>query len=118
MAETAVTPVSAPGKWSQTGTALTMTAVDNTNGNKFVAGADQLLIVQNTSGGALTYQMTSQAITGSIGAGRTGNVSQSLAAAEIRVFRLTTNGWADSNGNVLIPTGLNAALKIAIVNLQ
>lgn len=119
MAETAFTPVTAPGKWSATGQALSMVAVDNANGNKFTSSSDQLLVAQNTSGGALTFQITSQPISGTgAGAGRTGSVSQSLAAGEIRVFRLTGNGWADSNGNILMPTGMNTALKVAIVNLQ
>lgn len=119
MSETALTPLTAPTKWSQTGSAVTMAAVDNTNGNKFAAASDQLVIVQNSSGGSLTFQMTSQAITGSgPGAGRTGNVSQSMAAGEIRVFRVTKNGWMDSNGNVLIPSGLNTSLKVGVVTLS
>lgn len=114
MAETAVSAVASPSRWSTSGTALTMTAVDNANGNKFASTIDQILIVQNTSGGALTFQMTSQALPPS---NRTGHVSQSLAAGEIRVFRLSPDGWKDTNGFVLIPTGLNAALKVAIVDL-
>ena len=33
MAETALTKTTLGGKWSQTGVAVTMTAVDNANGN-------------------------------------------------------------------------------------
>lgn len=118
MAETLLTSTTAPLKWSTTGAAVTMTALDNSNGNKFAAVTDALLIVQNTSGGALTMTVTSQPITGSgPGAGRSQNISQSLAASEIRVFRLTQNGWA-SGGYVLTPTGLNASLKAGIVVLQ
>jgi hypothetical protein len=96
-----------------------MTAVDNANGNKFEASTDILLIVHNPTGGALTFNMTSQAISGGgAGTGRTGNVSQSIAAGEIRVFRLTKNGWEDSSGNVLIPSGVSASLKVGIVVLQ
>lgn len=114
MAETAIAPISSPSRWSTTGTALTMTAVDNANGNKFLSSTDQIVVVQNTSGGALTFQMTSQALPPS---NRTGHISQSLAAGEIRVFRVVPDGWKDSNGYVLLPTGLNASLKVAIVNL-
>lgn len=118
MAETALTSTTAPGKWSTTGTAVTMAAVDNSNGNKFTAVNDALVIVQNSSGGSLTFQMTSSAITGSQpGSGRTGNVSQSMAAGEIRVFRVTKNGWQDGNGYVLLPTGLNTSLKVGVVVL-
>lgn len=114
MAETALTPVAALGQWSQTGVAVTMAAVDNTNGNKFLSKTDQIVLVQNTSGGALTYGMTSQPLGVSA---RIGNVSQSLAAGEIRAFRVTSEGWTDANGYTLIPTGLNASLKVGIINL-
>mgnify|MGYP007071588283 CR=1 FL=1 len=114
MAETALTPVTALGHYSQVGVAVTMTAVDNTNGNKFVAGVNQIVLVQNTSGGALTFQMTSQPVPPT---NRLGSVSQSLAAGEIRAFRVTESGWEDTNGNVLIPTGLNTSLKVGIINL-
>lgn len=101
------------------GAAVMMAAADNVNGNKFTAYNDYLAIVRNSSGGALTMQMTSSAIAGvGAGSGRTGNVSISMAAGEIRVFRGTKNGWQDANGQVLIPTGLNAALLIGIVVLD
>lgn len=118
MPETAITPQTSPGKWSQTGSAITMTAVDASNGNKFAAANDQALIVQNTHNSSLSFQLTSSAIAGSgAGAGRTGNVNQSMAAGELRFFRLTKNGWQDANGNVLIPSGLNTLLKVGIINL-
>lgn len=114
MAETEITVTTPPGQWSTTGSALTMTALDNANGNKFLAARSQILLVQNTSGGALTFQLTSQPLPPS---DRSGSVSQSLAAGEIRLFRITSDGWEDDNGYVLIPTGLNAALKVCIINV-
>lgn len=113
MAETAISVTTPPSRWSSTGSALTMTAVDNTNGNKFLASSSQILLVQNTSGGSLTFQLTSQPDSRT---GRSGNVSQSLAAGEIRIFRLTEDGWANDSGYVLIPSGLNASLKVCIIN--
>lgn len=114
MAETTLTKSTAASKWSSAGVAVTMTAVDNTNGNKWAADTDAVVIVQNTSGGALTFQMTSQPLQTS---GRTGNVSQSLAASEIRAFRVTKDGWQDANGNILLPSGLNTSLKVGILTL-
>lgn len=117
MAETVLNTTTAPGKWSTTGIALTLATLDNTNGNKFTSANDALLIVQNPTGGSLTMTVTSQPITGSqAGSGRSGNISQSLAAGEIRIFRLTKNGW-ESGGFVLIPSGLSASLKAGIVIL-
>ena len=98
--------------------AMTMTAVDNVNGNKFTSANDAVVVVHNTSGGPLSFEMTSQPIAGTgVGSGRTGHVDQSLAAGEIRAFRVTKNGWEDGNSEVLIPTGLDAALKVGILVL-
>lgn len=102
-------------KWSDTGVAVTMAAIDNANGNLFAAANDALVIVHNPTGGALTFEMTSQPLTTT---GRSGDVSQSLAAGEIRVFRVTKEGWQDADGNVLIPTGVSASLEIGIVKLR
>ena len=113
MPEVALTVTPAPDKWSLTGTALTIAAVDNTSGNKFAAAADMLIVVQNTDSGAHSIQFTSQPI---LPSGRLGSISQSLAAGEIRVFRMTSNGWANA-GFVFLPTGQSAYLKVGIVKL-
>lgn len=114
MAETELTRTTAANKWSAAGVAMTMTAIDNTNGNKFTSAIDQVVLVQNPTAGALTFQMTSQPLRAS---GRSGNVSQSIAAGEIRAFRVTQDGWEDANGNVLIPSGVSASLKVGILTL-
>lgn len=114
MAETALTRTTAAGKWSATGVAMTMTAIDNTNGNSFTSAQDQIVLVHNPTGGPLTFGMTSQPLRGT---GRSGDVSQSIAAGEIRAFRVTQDGWEDSNGNILIPTGISASLKVGILTL-
>lgn len=115
MAETALTKTTLTGKWSDTGVAVTMAAVDNVNGNSFAAAVDAMVIVHNTAGVAKTFQLTSQPLSPS---NRSGDVSQSLAAGEIRVFRVTKDGWQDANGNVLLPTGLDAALEVGIVEWE
>lgn len=115
MAETALTVTTEPAQYAQAGVAVTMTAVDNANGNKWPASRDQLAIVQNTDSGSHTVTITSQPLAGT---GRLGDDSHSLAAGEIRIFHLTTDGWADVNGNVLMPSGQDTHLKVGIVNLQ
>lgn len=92
-----------------------MAALDNANGNSFPSFGDILAVVQNTSGGPLSVQFTSQPHSKT---GRSGSVNQSLAAGEIRVFRFTRDGWEDANGNILMPSGQSASLKIAIVTLD
>ena len=114
---TDLTMTTAEGFWDQQGIVVTMQALDNTNGNQFVAQNDALAIVQNTDSVSRSVQFTSQS---DADAGRTGgtNINQVLAAGEIRVFRFTKSGWADSNGNVQLPSGQNANLKAGIVKLR
>lgn len=119
MAETALPTTTAGNKWSQTGVAMTMTALDNANGNKFTAASLCVVIVRNSSGGALSFQITSQPTPGvGAGAGRVGHINQSLAAGEIRAFQLTKSGWQDSNGEVLLPSGQSASLLVGILILE
>lgn len=116
MAETVLTVIDAQGQWSQTGAAVTMTALDNANGNKFLGANLAIVLVHNTSGGALTFQMTSQPENST---GRLGHVSQSLAAGEIRAFQVTKSGWVNpADGYVYLPSGQNAALKVGILKLR
>lgn len=119
MAETLLPVVEAANQWSAEGVAVTMTAVDAVNGNKFPALSDAIVLVRNTSGGALSFEMTSQPTPGTgVGAGRTGHVNKSLAAGEIRAFRVTKSGWEDATGNVLLPVGMNAALEVGVIKLR
>lgn len=114
MATTNLTKTTSPGFWSQTGTALTMAAADTSNNNHIVAAGDCILVAHNTGGQAYTVTITSVAdpVTG-----RTGNVSaQSLAAGEIRIFRLTNNGWANSSGQIVVSAN-NAAIKFGVIQL-
>lgn len=114
MPTTEITKTTAPGFYSTTGAALTKTAVDTVNDNHVDAVTDLLLIVWNSNAGAQTITITSQADTLT---GRSGDVSaQSIAADEIRMFRLTKNGWGDSNDEIQI-LGSHADVKIMAVNL-
>lgn len=115
MSATVLTPVDALGKWSQVGVALTMTALDNANGNQFVSPLDGYVVVQNTDSGSHNFQMTSQPLSST---GRTGDVNQSVAAAAIRMFRIARDGWADANGNVQLPSGQSAFLKVGILRVS
>lgn len=113
MAETSISLQTGPTEYSQTGLAVTMTAADVGNGNVFTfAGSRVLIIAQNTGGSSYTVTITSQAdpVTG-----RTGHVSaQSLAAGEIRVFRIPSTGWADTSSKVYISAS-NTAVKFGLV---
>lgn len=108
-----LTTTNAPGFYSTTGTALTMTA-GNVGGDEFAAKSDLILVAHNTGGSTYTITITSVAdpVTG-----RTGNVSaQNIAAGEIRIFRLTNIGWRAADGNIDI-TVSNAAVRVGIINL-
>lgn len=114
MAETLLTATTAPGKFSQTGTVLTMNAGDVGNGNYAAGATDILVVVHNTDAGSQTITITSSAHPMT---GRTGDVSaQSLAAGEYRVFRLGNLGWANSNRQIIFAAS-SANVKIGVVIL-
>ncbi len=114
MARTALVKTPAPGYWSTTGSALTKAAGDVANGNYFEISGECLLIAWNNSATPYTITITSVA---DPTFGRTGNVqAQSLAADEIRVFRLVPMGWAQSNGQVYVDVS-NAAITLGVVQL-
>ena len=112
--ETELTVTTAEGLWSQSGVAITIAALDNTNGNKFAVIDNTLVIVRNTDAGPQNVQFTSQPDPET---GRTGNINQTLAAGETRFFRFATSGWANS-GFVLMPSGQSANLLVGVVKLR
>lgn len=101
--------------WSTTGVVLTMTALDNTNGNYFMACRDAVIVVQNTDASPHTLTITSTPLQPS---GRIDDISQAIEADEIRVFRLCKNGWQDANGAIQMPAGQSAFLKVGIVDVS
>ena len=114
MAETALTRTTAPGKFSQTGVVLTMTAADVANGNSIAGAVDLLIVCHNTGASQRTVTITSVADPRT---GRTGNVAaQALAAGEYRIFRLGNLGWANSSRLIIISAN-NAEVKIGVVVL-
>lgn len=103
----------APGFWSTTGLAVTMTAADVGAGNETAAVNDMLLVVHNTGASQRTYTITSAADQ----YGRTGNVAaQTIDAGVIRVHRLTMHGWADSNAKYNFSAN-HAEVKFGLVTL-
>ena len=115
MPRTTLTKTTAPGKYSTTGTTVTMTAADTSNQNDYDSVDDAVIIAHNTSGStAYTVTITSQPDSKT---GRSGNVSAvSLAANEIRVFRPGKDGW-DNSGKTELEAN-NAAIEFGIVVLR
>jgi hypothetical protein len=113
--ETELTVTTSGGLWSETGVIVTMEPLDNVNGNKFIVQNNTFAIVLNSDAISQTVQFTSQPHPET---GRSGDVNQQLAAGEIRFFRFTKPGWADSSGYVLMPSGQNANLQVGIVKLS
>lgn len=111
---TALTLTTAPGFYSTTGVAMTMTAADTGSGNEFPASGKMLILAHNTGGSAYTVTITSSA---DAATGRTGSVSaQSLAAGEIRAFIIKPNGWKDANGKIQLSAS-NTAVKFGVMYL-
>lgn len=114
MARATLTKVDAPARWSLTGIVVTMTAANTTDKNQFVCSGDDLLIVQNSGATPYTVTITSVADPRT---GRVGDVTAlSLAAGEIRVFRLSAIGWKQTDGYVYLEAN-NASVKFGVVAL-
>ena len=114
MARTVLVKTAAPGFWSTIGAALTKAAGDVGNGNYFEISGECLLIAWNNSASPYTITITSVA---DPTYGRSGSVvAQTLAADEIRFFRLVPIGWMQANGWVHVDVS-NAAITIGVVQL-
>lgn len=101
--------------WSTTGVVLVMTALDNANGNYFIACRDSVVFAQNTDASPHTLTITSTPLQPS---GRVDDISQAIEAGEIRVFRICKNGWQDADGMIQMPAGQSALLKLGIVDIS
>ena len=114
MSATLLTKTTPPGQFPTSGVTVTMTAADTTNGNCFVAGGKDLLIIQNTSTAAEVFSLISQPDE----YGRVGNIiSESLSASTIHVIGpLPTHAWADSNGKINL-TSTGADIKFGVIAL-
>lgn len=115
MPTTAITVQDMPSAYSQTGTAVTMTAADVANGNHFVLTGTTIVTAQNTGGSAYTVTIDSQP---DLKYGRSGSVAaQSLAASEIRQFRIVADGWADASTGYVTLSASNAAVKFGLMKI-
>ena len=114
MAETPLTIVEAPGFWSVTGVTTALEVSDVANGNSIVATNDMLVVCFNISGGDATVTITSVDLD---------TYSRSVDAVKImsdgtfQVFRITKNGWSDSN-NLFILGTTHASLKFFVIDLK
>ena len=101
MAATRITPIAPNGPYVSEATTpqlnvITATACDATNGNVVAMDNDLLLVVENTTAGAVNFTLTSQ----NDPYGRLNSPTQSLGAGAIVTKRLTRVGWADGNGDL------------------
>lgn len=113
MATTALTIDVLPGLYSTTGQILDDQAPDVANGNHFDFSGDVMYLIANNTGGS-AYTITITSVAGPV-SGRTGDVNaESLAAGEIRIFRLARQGWANSSGQVAVSVS-NVAVQLSVL---
>lgn len=114
MAATALTKSSAGGGYASAGVAVTMTAADVANGNKFTASGSDLIIIENTGASTYTFTITSTADS----LGRTGHITTEniVAGATKMVGPLPLAGWVQTDGTILCSAS-NAAVKFGIISL-
>lgn len=115
MARQDLTVTANSGTYPTTGAALTFTAADTSNKERFVLTGKEVVLVWNTGGSSYTYTVTSTADP----QGRTGDISTvSLAAGVIHAIGpLGLSGWRQSTGGYLYLEASNAAVKWAIYRL-
>ena len=99
-----------PGAYSTTGLVLTANDADAVDGNEVAAEDSLFILVRNAGASARTFTITSQpdGVTG-----RLGNVSVSIAAGELRLFRLKKDGWAHPTTGRISLSGNHTDLKIS-----
>ena len=114
MARQTLTKTNAPGGYSGSGTAVTMTAADATNKEEFVSTGRELVIAQNTGVGARTVTINS--VDDSFG--RAEDITaESIAAGAIRVYGpFPTAGWQQSGGKINLEAS-HAEVKWGIIVL-
>lgn len=114
MARTVLTPIDVPDKYGTAGVAITWTAWDATNGNRFLCTGREILLARNVGAGAQTVTVTSQ----NDPQGRTGDISaDSIAAGAFACYqRFPLSGWADANNYVNID-GSTTDIEFAVLRL-
>ena len=115
MVRTSLTPIVAAGSYQSALTALTFTAGDNSNGNRFTPTGSELIIVWNSHAtNAYTVTLTSVAD----GYGRLGTITaESVAAVTYKMFGpIKQLGWQQTDGYIYLDCE-NAAIKYCIITL-
>lgn len=115
MARTALTATVAPGPFPTAGTAVTMNVGDASNNNFFAFAGNELVVVKNAhASAAKTVTLTSVVDD----QGRTGDITDSLVAGEVRVYGPFTDktGWKQ-NGNQFWMSPESTDIKIAVIKL-
>lgn len=112
----AITPVTQNKSWDTTLDEITFTAVDVALGNYCVFTGKEFLIVYN-SGAIDAHTITVTSVASGI-TGRTGNVSQSIAAGKYYITQIfPCEGWQQSD-TYLYFSGDHAELKVAVIKTQ
>ena len=93
---------------------LTLTAADVSNKNQCDFAPGIVMIIQNSGASPYTYTITSKADQ----LGRVGDLTQTLAAGDIRLIQLdTVEGFMQDDGKLYFE-GSNAAIKFSPIRLR
>jgi hypothetical protein len=118
MPTTALTVQLGKSYWQTTGLAPNFQAMDAANGNHVESADmsdDMLIVARNTGAGARTITITSTPLSSFA---RTGDVAaESLAAGAIKIYRVKRDGWAQTDGKLLL-SGSHAEMTVAVINLE
>lgn len=115
MARTALTKTAVPSPYGGAGVAVTMTAADTTNKNKFPLTGREIVIAQNTGASSRTVTITSV----DDRYGRSEDIAaEAIAAGAIRVYGpgLAIEGWQQADGSLYLEAN-HAEVKFGILQL-
>ena len=113
MARVAVTKTTPPGAYAGASVAVTMENGNTGDGLYFALSGGEILLIQNTNGGAQTWTATSVDDT----FGRQEHITtESIAAGAIRVFGpIELGGWQQTNGQFYF-TASHTDVKFGVLN--
>jgi hypothetical protein len=110
-----LTKTVANGSYPTDGVALTLTAADITDKNRFQMTGDDVLLIYNS--GASPYTFTIYSVANA--RGRTGDITtESIVAGAVKVLGpfKSKPGWVQSDGYLWLEAS-NAAVKFAVVKI-
>jgi hypothetical protein len=118
MARTELTPDEIAGPYSQSGTDLTWTAGDATNGNQFAATGREIVLARNTD--TATHTVTIVSVNDPYG--RSADASEQLATSgssgdHTAFGPVPRIGWQQSDGKVYIDV-TDATIELAVLRLS